>query len=631
MKLIGEGKKLFTILLSSQLLWGVEIEIEKTKDWGSGFCASAVVVNDQSEDVQWDLSFDAGGVITSAWNVNYDQDSDTLVTQATGVSWNRVVRANATRSFGYCANIKRPSAGDLEVSQTTQDEWNGGFCNRVEVRNLRDYPINWDTSFPVEGTIFTLWNAQYEQDEQSLETKAKGVESNDIIPAGDSISFGYCADVQEEEKEEEELFEIVLPPLVEDIVYDDLLDALFLALLDAFDVGFGGGYSIPFASEEENKKIWVSSVDLILKNRIEYSGYYNKIKDFDRDAFDELQKSLKSSKFVVYWLTSGWKESWFSRAKIQKAMDKGIVPVFNYWYFGDKLDGIPSEERQAQYREDNLRLVTFLNKLQGTKLLIMEPEFNKREILSSENRQYKFASIMADAIDTIRAKTTNVYFSLAMTDTGSRGVNSTYEKCEYDMCALGDKGEWSKPEIIYNSLSSRLDFISFQQMVAQFSRDPSNSGTWDNPIPIAYSNEDIGIDYLAQRVANFATFLKEKYNKPVFLPYITIATATWSDSNGNSAIEESEIDTVGWEDEANRVYEELSSMKGELQEKGLFGFAVMSLFDNPQQDAGGYQYFMQNEYHFGILKSSAQGGISIAAHGDIKVKGDLVDTIFNTP
>ncbi|MDQ7083608.1 MAG: hypothetical protein Q9M36_01165 [Sulfurovum sp.] len=374
----------------------------------------------------------------------------------------------------------------------------------------------------------------------------------------------------------------------------------------------------------------MSSISLILDEAIEDSSYYNKIKDFDAAAFDELQQNLANSKFLVYWVTEGWKESWFNVEKIQTAMDEGYVPVFNYWYFGDKLDGIPTAEKQVSYTEDNQRLVTFLNKLEGTKFLIMEPEFNKRAIISSVNTQHQFASIIGTAIDTIKNNTSNVYFSLAMTDTGSRGVESTYEKCGYEMCALGDKDEWGKPSTVYNDLLSRLDFISFQQMVAQFSRDPSNSGTWSNPIPISYTNEEIGIDYLAQRVLNFAMFLKEQYNKPVFLPYIAIATASWDDNNGDKVVEDSEIDNSGWEQEANKVYEDLSAIKDELQANGLFGFAVMSLFDNPQQDAGGYQYFMQNEYHFGLIKSSAQGGVDIAANGDIETKGDLIYTIFNT-
>jgi hypothetical protein len=59
----------------------------------------------------------------------------------------------------------------------------------------------------------------------------------------------------------------------------------------------------------------------------------------------------------------------------------------------------------------------------------------------------------------------------------------------------------------------------------------------------------------------------------------------------------------------------------------------MGLFDNPKHDFGGYQYFMQNEYHLGIMKSGAVDGVGVgvATNGDIQSKGNIVSTIFDTP
>jgi len=632
---------LLTLLGSSQV-FSVNVDVRTTKDWGSGFCAKVIVSSDSPSKEKWDISFEAKGKITALWNAKYTQDKNSLTTTAEGVSWNKFVRKNKNASFGYCAKRvkvepKLPEDGDLEVIQTEENSWDGGFCNRVEVRNLTNHSIDWEVSFPVDGNIFTLWNAKYVQNGTDLTTVANGIYSNNVVKADDTVSFGYCADTIDEEVEEvnkkvevdpkSEYSLDVVDANVDSItkVLNDFISSIF----NAFDVGFGGAYAIPFASNVENEKIWVSSINLVLDDAIGSNSYYSNIKSFDATAFETLQKSLKNSKFLVYWITEGWQENWFNAEKIQKSMDKGYVPVFNYWYFGDKLDGIPSASKQKKYLEDNKRIVTFLNKLKGTKFLIMEPEFNKRSIVSSVDNQHKFASIIALAIDTIKVNTKDVYFSLAMTDTGSRGVDSLYEKCEYEMCALGDKYEWGKPSIIYNDLLSRLDFISFQEMVAQFSRDPSNQGTWKKPIPIAYSNSDIGIDYLPQRILNFSKFLKDKYNKPVFLPYIAIATASWTDMNQNQKIDEFEINYSGWEDEAYKVYEKLSANKRELQNNGLFGFALMSLFDNPQHDVGGYQYFMQNEYHLGVIKSSAKDAVDIASYGDIETKSDIVSVIFD--
>jgi len=620
-------KATLLIVLGSSQLFGADVELIKKNDWGSGFCAKVIVSNNSDSKEKWNISFNPQGLITKLWSANYTQDKTTLLTTASGVGWNEYVKPHSTRKFGYCAKKVDlapvpPLDGELEVTQTQKEAWDGGFCNRVEVKNLTSHSIDWKASFSVEGEVTSAWNATYVQDSTTSIATANGLDWNNVLKSKESVSFGYCANSS------------ATPPPPPPPPTDTNNTTPTLPSLDvfnSFNVGFGGAYATPFASAVAGEKIWMSSINLTTDSGIGANSYYSGIKNFNPTAFSSLQQSLKKSKFLVYWFTEGWDESWFNATKIQTAMDAGYIPVFNYWYFGDKLDGIPTTTEQANYQADNQRIVTFLNKLNGTKFLIMEPEFNKHEILKSATTQHQFASIIGSAIDTIKSNTSNVYFSLAMTDKGSRGVSSTYAKCGYTTCALGDKHEWGKPSIVYNDLIDKLDFISFQEMLAQFSRDPSNSGTWTNPIPIAYSNDDMGIDYLAQRISNFALFLKEKYNKPVFLPYISIATASWNDSNNNQLLEASEIDYSGWETEANNAYQSLSAIKSELQANGLFGFALMSLFDNPQHDVGGYQYFMQNEYHLGVLKSSAQDAVDIASFGDIVSKGTIINSVFDTP
>jgi hypothetical protein len=208
-----------------------------------------------------------------------------------------------------------------------------------------------------------------------------------------------------------------------------------------------------------------------------------------------------------------------------------------------------------------------------------------------------------------------------MTDTGNRGVNQTYEKCGYDNCALGDKYEWSRAKDIYEGLIDKLDFISFQEMIGQFSRDPADAGSWDEPNPKAYSDDEIGIDYLPKRLENMASYLYELYHKPIYLPYMAIATATWRDIDGDGKIDDDEIDKSGYEAKANQVYQDID--RDALASNHLFGYSVMELFDNPRHDYGGYQFFINNEYHLGIIKSSAIDEEDSATNGDIEFKVDL--------
>jgi hypothetical protein len=630
--------KSFTVT-STVLLFGhanaigadLQVQVTKQSDWNTGFCSNVSVYNPNSSRELWNISFDAEGLIDNLWNANYVQNQTTLETTAHGVGWNDFVEPDSSISFGYCAKKvvsapTPPSDGDLIVTESTNAQWDGGFCKNIQVKNSTDHQIDWEITFPINGRVTTSWSSNFSQNSSTLKATASGVDWNNIIQPHGETEFGYCAN---------ELAVTPTPtptvtPIPTVTPTPSPTPTTTVSLFNEFNIGFGGSYAFPFSSTTAGEKIWVSSVDLVVNDDIENNSYYADIKDFDSSAFDNLQDSLKNSKFLVYWLVEGWEESWFNTTKIQEAMNAGYIPVFNYWYFGDKLmNGMPDDAKKAEYATDNQKVVEFLNKLNGTKLLIMEPEFNKENILSSETNQHEFATIIGDAIDSIKSNTSDVLFSLAMTDTGSRSVNSTYAKCEYDNCALGDKYEWGRPEIVYNDLLSRLDFISFQQMIGQFSRDPSNAGGWDSPNPIAYSDDDIGIDELSTRIANFSEFLKNKYNKPVFLPYIAIATATWTDTNSNGVVDSSEVNPNGWEEKANTTYQELSTMKVELQNRGLFGFAPMALFDNPRHDYGGYQYFMNNEYHLGIIKSGAVDGVDTATNGDIVPKSGIIDTLFN--
>jgi len=401
-------------------------------------------------------------------------------------------------------------------------------------------------------------------------------------------------------------------------------------LFSTFGLGYGGPSAYRFANQDDTGSIWMSVVDLALDPKIGENPYYQNIKNFQPQQFNNLSKYLSKSKYLIYWLPQGWDENWFSIKQIQLAIDRGLTPVFMYWYFGDKLvNGMPTYKERIAYYKNSRKLGKFLKKLHGQKIVIMEPEFNKPPVMESKKTQRKFASTISRSISKIKYYGgRDILFSLCMLDTGSRGINSTYSSCGYDNCALGDKKAWSQTEYIYKRLLRKLDFISFQQMIGQFSRDPLNSGTWDNPNPKSYTEEQLSTNLLSERINNFTTFLHEKYKKPIMMPYITIASATWNDSNKNNKIEESELDLSGWEYKAEQIYQDLYTMRDTLKSNGLFGYAPLSIFDNPSQDKGGYQYFLNNEYHLGIIKTGAKDEIDDKLDGDLSYKGDVLDYIY---
>lgn len=400
----------------------------------------------------------------------------------------------------------------------------------------------------------------------------------------------------------------------------------FEKLTSSFNVGFGSRYAYFFTSSvDENTSVGLSSVDLLMDEEIDTNANVLEVNNVDTQAFKTLQSHLSKAKYTIYWLTNNWEENWFRIDRIQESMDAGYVPVFMYWYFGDSLvNDLPRSSVEA-YASDNQKLATFLQKLSGTKIVIMEPEFNKDAIIDDPNLSSRLTTVISRAIETLKSQVEDTYFSLCMTDSGNRSATQDYD-CDYEVCALGDRPEWDKTETIYTELADKLDFLSFQQMLAPFSRDPANPGTWNEPNPITYTKEELGVDYFAQRMVNFSTYLQEKYNKPVFLPYIGIGTVTWEDINTNESVDEGEVDLHGWELTLVDIYKQLSESQDALLDAGMFGYAPMTLFDNPQQDivdgVKGYQYFLQNEYHLGIMKSGAIDEIDLFVHGDIKPKGN---------
>jgi len=397
----------------------------------------------------------------------------------------------------------------------------------------------------------------------------------------------------------------------------------FLIFLYFFLIGCGPGSNSNTASHnlktgfggdafKFHNNIWMDVNDLIDGN---FSKYKNQITDFNLTAFKKVSDYVKNATYIDIWITKDWQKNWYNLASIQKLIDKGKIPVFLYFYFGDSLNNNYLQKNKEKYLDNVKKVADYFSKLNGTVYFIFEPEFNKKSITDNPD---EFIDTISQAIDILKSKMPNALISLCMMDTGVRDINSN-KNCGFKNCALGDKDEWEKAIPIFKALNSKLDFISFQEMLGQFSRDPSNPGTHDDPNPIAYTDSQTGIDYIGKRIDNLAVFLKEKLNKPVMLAYTAIATATWKDLNKDKKIQDNEIDPLGWLKEAKKGYSQIKKCKN------IFGFSLMNLFDNPTHDNGGWQFFLQNEYHLGILSGKI---IDSQLTGDIREKDNLLKLIF---
>jgi endoglucanase len=71
------------------------------------------------------------------------------------------------------------------------NDWGSGYCADVQVKNGSTTTQTWRVVVQIEGSIYTLWNAVWQQSGSSL--TASGVSWNATLAPGATAQFGYCA------------------------------------------------------------------------------------------------------------------------------------------------------------------------------------------------------------------------------------------------------------------------------------------------------------------------------------------------------------------------------------------------------------------------------------------------------
>lgn len=409
------------------------------------------------------------------------------------------------------------------------------------------------------------------------------------------------------------------------------LDTITHPLFGKFNIGIGSGQGIDLEGVD-GSKIWLNVVDLITPADLNIS-YYRNIKDYNLTMFKKIQSRLVNADSLTLWVVKGWQESWFNKAKLQTLLDHNKTVIFNYWYFGDTIGGDNAIDLilagKDQYLEDASRLGRFIADLNGTVAVVMEPEFNKVSITNSAENSALFASTLKEAMKRIRAEKSDVLLSICPMDTGIRSTSTSYGGYKRD--SLGDKNEWSRFLPVIDALKDELDFITIQEMVGQFTKDSSK---FPSDELVSYTKDQLGLKDLPKRIENFSSFLNERYYLPVLLGYITLPETGWKDLNGNNLYDDGELIEDFWLDESVALYHRLKRNAKSLYDHGLFGFSPMALFDDPDHDVGGYQFFSENEYHIGIITTNATNGVAGAPRGaNMRLKGlngiSILDILYS--
>lgn len=259
-----------------------------------------------------------------------------------------------------------------------------------------------------------------------------------------------------------------------------------------------------------------------------------------------IEKIVPNVNAVTFWINRNWDEQWYDIKSIQtKIIDKGYTPVFIFYWFANDISPAFIEERKADYFTDLNRMVDFLNQLNGDKIVILNPEFNKNGVESYE----PFNDLLIESINLVKSvEKTKVSFCL-----GDFG----------DYQLLSDDDNWGDfHPSIYRAIQE-VDFISFQEM-----RGSTRNSTEE-------------ILNTPKRTLSFAKYLTEKYQKPTFLAFFALS----SYGADGEAVQE-------------QVYQEFLELMPQLvKQGGLMGFSPFNLMDDPRQ-AG---FYNEAEKHFGLL------------------------------
>lgn len=204
---------------------GLNVVTTSNNDWGAGYCKEIRVTNTNNFALDWSIKLPVEGEITSFWSGAYTRNGNEITVG--GASWNDILQAAQTASFGFCVQrppkpktacadgldndgdglfdmsdpgcsspddndeYNAPSGGVLAATVRRTADWGSGYCAEVSVANTTANPIDWVVNFTIEGRVSSFWNANYSQNGNIV--TAEGVSWNNIVQAGNMVTFGFCA------------------------------------------------------------------------------------------------------------------------------------------------------------------------------------------------------------------------------------------------------------------------------------------------------------------------------------------------------------------------------------------------------------------------------------------------------
>lgn len=88
-----------------------------------------------------------------------------------------------------------PAPTALPANLRIGSDWGSGYCADVSVTNNTGAKVEWQTSFSIDGSVQSFWNALYHLHDQQV--SVTGESWNQVLSPGASANFGFCAERQQ--------------------------------------------------------------------------------------------------------------------------------------------------------------------------------------------------------------------------------------------------------------------------------------------------------------------------------------------------------------------------------------------------------------------------------------------------
>jgi len=264
-----------------------------------------------------------------------------------------------------------------------------------------------------------------------------------------------------------------------------------------------------------------------------------------------LQSQSKNTNGVTMWITPGWNEQWYDSKTVQKdIIDRGYTPVFIFYYFADNISVQYIQKKEAEYFKFLKKFLNFLEKLDGKKIVILNPEYNENGV-----EYYKgMNDIFLKSFQILR-KDSQVLVGPCVGDFGN------YNK-------VNEPKEWNLFDASLKRAAKEADFIAFQEM---------RGLTRNRPKEILNT---------PKRAYNLAKYLHTTYHKPTMLAYLAVSSYG---KNGDML-------------QAN-VYKGFVKYLPKMQkDASLTLFGTFHYFDYPDHKG----YFKEGEKFFGVLTKDGE-------------------------